>query len=63
MSMFALYHNDPNPTPTGIDDALAGNLCRCTGYTPIAAASQRMYELADPAATASPTRGPPSPSG
>jgi xanthine dehydrogenase small subunit len=49
MSMFALYHNDPNPTPTGIDDALAGNLCRCTGYTPIAAASQRMYEIADPA--------------
>ena len=48
-SMFALYHNDPDPTPTGIDDALAGNLCRCTGYTPIAAASQRMYELADPA--------------
>ena len=49
MSMFALYHNDSNPTPAGIDDALAGNLCRCTGYTPIAAASQRMYELADPA--------------
>jgi len=49
MSMFALYQNDPNPTPTGIDDALAGNLCRCTGYTPIAAASQRMYEIADPA--------------
>jgi xanthine dehydrogenase small subunit len=49
MSMFALYHNDPSPTPAGIDDALAGNLCRCTGYTPIAAASQRMYELADPA--------------
>ena len=49
MSMFALYHNDPNPTPTGIDDALAGNLCRCTGYIPIAAASQRMYEIADPA--------------
>jgi xanthine dehydrogenase small subunit len=49
MSMFALYHNDANPTPNGIDDALAGNLCRCTGYTPIAAASQRMYELADPA--------------
>jgi xanthine dehydrogenase small subunit len=49
MSMFALYHNVPNPTPAGIDDALAGNLCRCTGYTPIAAASQRMYELAAPA--------------
>src|SRR5688500_1439518 len=47
MSMFALYHNDAQPSPTGIDDALAGNLCRCTGYAPIVAASHRMYQLAD----------------
>jgi len=35
MSMFALYHNNPAPTRADIDDALSGNLCRCTGYRPI----------------------------
>jgi xanthine dehydrogenase small subunit len=32
MSMFALYKNNPSPTRADIDDALSGNLCRCTGY-------------------------------
>ncbi|MBI4810049.1 MAG: xanthine dehydrogenase small subunit [Ignavibacteriales bacterium] len=35
MSMFALYKNYSKPTREQIDDALAGNLCRCTGYRPI----------------------------
>jgi len=35
MSMFALYKNNPSPSRTEIDDALSGNLCRCTGYRPI----------------------------
>ncbi|MEW6510098.1 MAG: xanthine dehydrogenase small subunit [Bacteroidota bacterium] len=35
MSMFALYENDVTPTESGIRMALAGNLCRCTGYKPI----------------------------
>lgn len=35
MSMFALYKTHNNPTPEQINDALIGNLCRCTGYRPI----------------------------
>ena len=35
MSMFALYETHHSPTPEQIDDALTGNLCRCTGYRPI----------------------------
>jgi len=35
MSMFALYKNNAAPTRREIDDALAGNLCRCTGYDKI----------------------------
>jgi xanthine dehydrogenase small subunit len=43
MSMFALYLNNPSPTRAEIDDALSGNLCRCTGYRPIVDACQHMY--------------------
>ena len=32
MSLFALYKTNAKPTRLEIDDALAGNLCRCTGY-------------------------------
>jgi xanthine dehydrogenase small subunit len=46
MSLFALLKSDARPDRQTIDDALAGNLCRCTGYTPIAAAAARMYDLA-----------------
>ncbi len=35
MSLFALYKNHRNPGREVIDDALTGNLCRCTGYRPI----------------------------
>jgi len=49
MSMFALYKNNAAPSRQVIDDALAGNLCRCTGYRPIVAAAGKMYELAGPA--------------
>jgi len=44
MSLFALYKSVPAPTRRDIDDALAGNLCRCTGYRPIIAAAQAMYD-------------------
>jgi xanthine dehydrogenase small subunit len=43
MSLFALYKNVTAPTRREVDDALAGNLCRCTGYQPIVEAAQRMY--------------------
>jgi aerobic-type carbon monoxide dehydrogenase small subunit (CoxS/CutS family) len=35
ISAAALLHDDPDPSPEAIRDALAGNLCRCTGYQPI----------------------------
>ena len=35
MSLFSLYKNYDHPTRSQIDDALTGNLCRCTGYRPI----------------------------
>jgi xanthine dehydrogenase small subunit len=44
MSLFALYKTNPKPSRREIDDALAGNLCRCTGYRPIIAAAEAMYD-------------------
>jgi xanthine dehydrogenase small subunit len=35
MSMFALGKNNSHPSHEDIHEALAGNLCRCTGYTQI----------------------------
>ena len=34
----ALLDHNPRPTREEIVDALAGNICRCTGYEPIIAA-------------------------
>jgi len=41
MSMFSLYKNENKPTQESIDDALTGNLCRCTGYKPIVEAAAK----------------------
>lgn len=41
MSLFSLYKNLNRPERADIDDALTGNLCRCTGYRPIVEAAAR----------------------
>jgi len=35
MSAYFLLKRNPNPTEDEIRRGIAGNLCRCTGYTPI----------------------------
>ena len=50
MSLAALWlAHDTCPPRARIEDALAGNLCRCTGYGPIIDAVARAYEIGAPA--------------
>ena len=44
MSLFALYHNEKSVDLTKINDALSGNLCRCTGYKPIISAAFMVFK-------------------
>ena len=44
MSLFGLYKNALAPSRADVEDALSGNLCRCTGYRPIRDAARAMYE-------------------
>jgi len=44
MSLFSLYKNEKEPTKETIEDALTGNLCRCTGYKPIIEAAAKACE-------------------
>ena len=45
MSMFSMYKNKVKTTKKNIDEHLAGNLCRCTGYKPIYIATKNMYSF------------------
>ncbi|HUN93551.1 MAG TPA: xanthine dehydrogenase small subunit [Burkholderiaceae bacterium] len=45
MSLFALYKSRSDPSRAEITEALAGNLCRCTGYRPLVEAAERMYRI------------------
>lgn len=49
MSLYAAYLSERNPNRQRINDLLAGNLCRCTGYGPIIEAAERMYKMPRPA--------------
>jgi carbon-monoxide dehydrogenase small subunit len=48
MSVLALLRSNPDPDQEAIEDALQGNVCRCTGYT-------RIVEAVQDAATRLPT--------
>ena len=50
MSLFALFKNETSPSRARTCEAIAGNLCRCTGYRPILDAAQVMYQKAPTAA-------------
>jgi len=45
MSSYALLQTNPDPSPEEIRRAIAGNLCRCTGYTPIVNSVQHAVTL------------------
>lgn len=42
MSLFEAYHRDDLDDQARLDDQLAGNLCRCTGYRPIHTAAEQI---------------------
>ncbi|WP_397475996.1 xanthine dehydrogenase small subunit [Pusillimonas sp.] len=44
MSIFAGVQHEVQPTRQAIDELLAGNLCRCTGYTPIINAAKNALQ-------------------
>ena len=54
MSLFALYKNTSAPTRAQAVEALAGNLCRCTGYRPILDAAVAMQTAGAPGAVDAP---------
>ncbi len=48
MSLFALYLNSSHASREQVVEALAGNLCRCTGYRPIIDAGMRQGDYPAP---------------
>jgi carbon-monoxide dehydrogenase small subunit len=47
MAAIHLLSREPHPTTAQIRDGLAGNLCRCTGYTKIVAAVEKAARPAE----------------
>jgi carbon-monoxide dehydrogenase small subunit len=45
MSVVGLLAQHPNPSAAEIEEGIAGNLCRCTGYASIRRAVHRAVEL------------------
>ncbi len=52
MSLYQLWMENPNPDDLVIEQALQGNLCRCTGYAPIVRAAKSAAEQGGQAADA-----------
>jgi isoquinoline 1-oxidoreductase alpha subunit len=57
MSAAALLRQTPQPSDAQIDQAMAGNLCRCATYTRIRAAIHRAADLAAAPAGTQPKKG------
>jgi len=50
MSVVGLLAQHPKPSAQEVEEGIAGNLCRCTGYASIRRAVNRAVELGTPAA-------------
>ena len=46
MSLYGLWMRSPTPTAAEAEQALQGNLCRCTGYAPIIRAAKALTSMA-----------------
>jgi xanthine dehydrogenase small subunit len=47
MSLYGLWMQEPQPSGYAIEKALQGNLCRCTGYSPIVRAAKAISSYGD----------------